>query len=236
MLQNGSARTIETRNTFMTETARDGTPVLETENDSLRRRGYRGYVGGNNGNWGPIGRLQFDFLVSQGLEPSSVLLDIACGSLRAGRHFIPYLDAGNYLGIDIEEDLITAGLEYELDPGVAELKRPEFVVSEDFAFDGFSKVPDFAIANSLFTHLVPADIKLCLGNLAAHRNSTTVFFASFFEVDRPADNPASSDAHKGFFYTRDEMAAFGEASDWTSSYIGHWGHPRNQKLMSFISR
>ena len=92
--------------------------------------------------------MQFDFLCSRGLTPGSVLLDIACGSLRAGRHFIPYLDPTNYLGIELEGDLIEAGLRFEIDPLVLEKKAPEFVASSSFEFSKFLENSDYSIANS----------------------------------------------------------------------------------------
>jgi hypothetical protein len=68
--------------------------------------GPRGFVGGL---WHELGELQFKFLVDHGLRPNHVLLDIACGSLRAGIRLIPYLQSGNYLGIDINSSLIEHG-------------------------------------------------------------------------------------------------------------------------------
>src|SRR5664279_2409282 len=112
--------------------------------------GHRSYIGGL---WDEVGQLQFDFIVAQGLQPQHVFLDIACGSLRAGVWFIPYLDAGNYLGIEKEAELVERGVEHELRPEVAAEKRPEFVISDRFEFARFSKRPDYAIAQSLFTHL-----------------------------------------------------------------------------------
>lgn len=69
-------------------------------------KGHREYVGGL---WHAIGARQFRFMVDEGLEPHHVLLDVACGSLRAGVRFIPYLQPGNYLGIEIRRELIEAG-------------------------------------------------------------------------------------------------------------------------------
>ena len=62
--------------------AHDGS---DASDDALgvRRLGHRAFVGGDGDLWDRIGRLQFDFLVSQGLRPEHVLLDFACGSLRA---------------------------------------------------------------------------------------------------------------------------------------------------------
>ena len=62
------------------------------------RYAHRGYVGGM---WEEIGKVQIDFMVGQGLRPDDVFVDVACGSLRAGRHFISYLDPANYLGLDV---------------------------------------------------------------------------------------------------------------------------------------
>jgi hypothetical protein len=58
--------------------------------------------------------LQLDFMIREGLKPHHKLLDIGCGSLRGGVHFIRYLDAGNYVGIDSNIALLDAGYEIEL--------------------------------------------------------------------------------------------------------------------------
>ncbi len=60
-----------------------------------------GSSGAIGGMWEIIGEVQFEFLVSQGLKPQHRLLDIGCGTLRGGRHFIAYLEAEKYTGIDL---------------------------------------------------------------------------------------------------------------------------------------
>ena len=74
--------------------------------------------------WDEIGKLQFDFLVRSGLQPHHYFLDVGCGSLRGGVHFIPYLETAHYLGIDKEVDLINAGIERELGHDLYESRRP----------------------------------------------------------------------------------------------------------------
>jgi hypothetical protein len=69
--------------------------------------------------------LLFHFLVKEGLRPDHVFLDIACGSPRAGRLLIPYLDPDNYLGIDKHAVLIEAGKTKEIESDVLEAKHPE---------------------------------------------------------------------------------------------------------------
>jgi hypothetical protein len=192
--------------------------------------GHRDYVGGM---WEALGTLQFRFLVDQGLEPQHVLLDVACGALRGGVRFIPYLERGHYLGIEMHQKLIQAGIEKELGQKLHVLKKPEFVVSDKFEFSRFSRQPDFAIAQSLFSHLTAQDIMLCLKNLRAVARPGMKFYASFFESERQEKNAARSEPRGKFLYTRDQMGQFGAATGWSSRYIGDWRHPRDQKMFEY---
>jgi hypothetical protein len=54
------------------------------------------------------------FLKNAELKPHHSLLDVGCGCLRDGIHFIGYLKRGNYVGIDINQSLLDAGYEIEL--------------------------------------------------------------------------------------------------------------------------
>lgn len=198
--------------------------------EGVQQVGHRQYVGGM---FEEIGRLQFEFLVSRGLQPRHTLLDIACGCLRAGVHLIPYLDAGNYLGVDKEQELIDAGLRDELPPGLAEKKRPRILVNGNFAFELFGVRPDFAWAQSLFTHLPPPLIERCLRSLRRVIADEGAFYATFFEVSEPIDNPENPHDHLCFRYTRDEMARMGMKTGWQAEYIGDWRHPRDQMMMRY---
>ncbi|MCC4288864.1 class I SAM-dependent methyltransferase [Vreelandella aquamarina] len=201
--------------------------------ETINAIGHRDYVGGL---WEEIGQLQFNFLVAQGLKPEHTLLDIACGSLRGGVHFINYLNPGNYLGLDKEQELINRGIEHELGKNKQAEKHPEFVISACFEFDHFSKVPDYAIAQSLFTHLVEEDIKACLKNLKAFAGDKSLtFFATFFECETPQKGELdTSHSHAKFEYTRAQMEQFGKETGWQVKYIGDWNHPRGQKMVKYF--
>src|SRR5579862_8973118 len=101
---------------------------LERERRQIAELGHREFVGGM---WDEIGRHQFDFVVAHGLEPHHVLLDVACGALRGGRWFIPYLESRHYLGLDQHQQLLDRGLE-ELGPELVEAKRPELLADAYF--------------------------------------------------------------------------------------------------------
>eukprot|EP00238_Polyblepharides_amylifera_P012081 CAMPEP_0196595620 /NCGR_PEP_ID=MMETSP1081-20130531/81635_1 /TAXON_ID=36882 /ORGANISM="Pyramimonas amylifera, Strain CCMP720" /LENGTH=186 /DNA_ID=CAMNT_0041920255 /DNA_START=411 /DNA_END=968 /DNA_ORIENTATION=- len=60
------------------------------------------------------GKADFDMLKGLGLRPEHTLLEIACGSLRSGIHYIRYLKAGHYYCIERDEYSLRAGIEYEL--------------------------------------------------------------------------------------------------------------------------
>jgi hypothetical protein len=199
----------------------------------VQELGRRGYVGGM---WDEIGRLQFDYLVAQGLRPEHVLLDIACGSLRAGVHFIPYLNAGNYLGVEKEAALVERGLEHELPPEVRDARTPELLVNSEFEFERLSKRPDFAMAQSLFTHLPPDPIELCLSRLRGVASPGLRFYATFFEVRRPVTNLGRPHDHWAWFYTKREMRQMGARTGWDATYIGDWNHPREQMMMLYTPR
>jgi hypothetical protein len=163
-------------------------------------------------------------------------LDIACGALRAGLHFINYLNADNYLGLDKEPELINRGKEHELGKEIQVLKQPEFFISDCFEFSKFSKMPDYAIAQSLFTHLIEKDIRHCLSNLKVFMGDQPLtFYATFFECDTPQQGERdTSHSHAKFEYTRQQMENFGLDAGWQMEYIGDWKHPRGQKMVKYF--
>jgi len=195
--------------------------------------GHRQYVGGD---WDALGRLQFEFMLKMGLKPQHVLLDVGCGALRAGVKFIDYLDEEKYLGLDREKRLIQIGIKQELGRDLMRRKSPEFVVSDSFEFEKFSKQPDFAIAQSLFTHLAEADIRLCLQKLRRFMNPGGRFYATWFITDESHVNESPrSHSHRSFRYPRATVEEFGIKAGWRQRYIGDWAHPRRQMMIEYVA-
>jgi len=190
--------------------------------------GHRQYVGGR---WDEIGRLQFEFLVAHGLLPRHVLLDVACGSLRAGVHLIPYLDRSHYWGLDKESDLIDAGLKKELDPEIRGAKEPQFLINSDFEVSPIRPPADYIWIHSLFTHLSPEVIQHCLRRISNCATAQTICYATFFETRNPTSNPREPHDHEQFFYTREQMREYCLAAGWTMEYVGEWKHPRGQMML-----
>ncbi len=122
---------------------------------------HRDIIGGL---WNEIGDLQLEFLRSNGMTKDSQLLDIGCGSLRLGVRATDFLNSGHYWGTDLNESLLDAGYDKEIVPaGLADkLPRENLVRDGDFNFPGIPHRIDFAIAQSLFTHLPINRLRLCL--------------------------------------------------------------------------
>jgi hypothetical protein len=197
---------------------------------TVRLIGHRAYVGGL---WDEIGKLQLDFMVANGLKPENYLLDIACGSLRAGVRFIEYLEPGHYLGIEKEHELLRSGVDLELGADTYAQKRPELVISGTFEFDKFKAQPNFAIAQSLFTHLPAPLIADCLRKLCKFIGEDGVFYATFSETAPVIVNPRRPHSAVIFRYTRREMINLGLQNGWSAQYLGEWGHPRGQKMVCY---
>src|SRR4051812_31216030 len=65
---------------------------------------------GNRTRYDLMGATQFALLFALGLRESHTVCDVGCGSLRAGRLLIPYLEADRYCGIEPRTDVLEAGL------------------------------------------------------------------------------------------------------------------------------
>lgn len=195
------------------------------------------------GLWHEVGQLQFDYLVSQGLEPHQRMLDVGCGTLRGGVHFAGYLDHGNYFGVDANQDLLDAGT-HELravgiDPGHVTLRR-----TDRFELD-FGVEFDFALAQSVFTHLPLNVIKRCLINVGKALRPGGEFYATFFHNPSAGsdDTPMTVQAidteivthidRNPFCY---ELSAFewaARGTNLTMEHVGEWDHPRCQQMLRF---
>jgi len=198
------------------------------------------------GAWDEIGELQFEFLKGEGLRPSHNLLDIGCGSLRGGTHFVRYLDPGKYFGVDINESLLAAGYEIELrQAGLQDrLPRQNLRCTGDFDLGVFDVRFDFALAQSLFTHLTFNRIRQCLERLADHMKPGGTFFATFFELPEgaPACLPAlhspggvtTHDVDDPYHYRFEDLKYAAAGLPWAVRHIGDWRHPRDQRMAAFV--
>ena len=134
------------------------------------------------GRWEEMGELQFRFLVEHGLRPAHTMLDIGCGTLRGGRHFIRYLDEGHYTGIDLSEKALTFGRDLLIKENLVD-KRPTLLVNEEqhLRFTAFAdQTFDVILAQSVFSHLPKDYIDECFAHLKTIMRADSTFFFTFY--------------------------------------------------------
>lgn len=195
---------------------------------------HRGYVGGM---WDEIGRLQFEWLVSEGLVPDHALIDVGCGALRGGVHFAGYLRSGNYCGIDVNVSLLEAGRRELALAGLSD-KSVRLHATDRFDASVFGTSFDFGISVSLLTHLNANYIILCFAEVKKVMHSQSRVFFTFFEAPYPAcldpvdqgEGVVTHCTHDCYHYSWREISGFAEMAGLNAIYIGDWGHPRNQKM------
>lgn len=206
----------------------------------LRPDWYKERVGRE---WERAGLQQFTFLTEEGLRPSHALLDVGCGSLRAGLHFIRYLEPGRYHGVDIDGELLEAGRRRLRRHGLRG-KAPVLRQMDDFDFPSLGQRFDYALANSVFTHLPLNGILRCLLNIEPVLAEEGRFFATFFE--NPSERnlaPVSHDYQGTAFRTyldRDPyhydfglLEILARKARLRVTYLGAWVKGGSQAMMVF---
>jgi len=126
-----------------------------------------------------LGLHQFELLKACGLRPNHSLLDIGCGSLRAGKFFIPYLDKGNYAGVEPNREILEEGIRHNLDQGTIEEKNPTFSNDDQFTLTSFNRRFDFILAHSILTHAARHQIEKCFAEAQQVVTATSLFFANY---------------------------------------------------------
>ncbi|HXT52374.1 MAG TPA: class I SAM-dependent methyltransferase [Thermoanaerobaculia bacterium] len=202
---------------------------------------HRDLVGGL---WDLAGPQQLRFLVARGLRPWMRLLDLGCGCLRGGLPLVQFIDPGRYYGIDVNASLLAAGLlEVEV-AGLADRLPPGNLLRSD-ALEGWRFGVDFEVvlAHSLFTHLPPAWLRRCLGEMERYVPPGGRFFATYFEWPEglPAEDPlehqpggiVSFADRDPFHYRVEDLRRCAAGLPWELEVIGEWGHPRDQRMALF---
>jgi len=122
---------------------------------------------------------QFNLMTLLGLREFHTLLDIGCGSLRAGRLFIMYLHTGKYYGVEPEKWLVEEGITNECGRDLISLKCPNFLYVDDWSVDQFGVRFDFILAQSVFSHASMPQITRCLANVTKCIHKDSIFAATF---------------------------------------------------------
>lgn len=210
----------------------------ELSAQDIATRHHRDAVGGL---WDQMGRLQFEFLRSRGLERSHHLADIGCGCLRGGVHFIDYLEPGHYFGLDINASLLDAG-QVEVDQHGLRDKAPQLLLDDGFRSSRFGQQFDFMVSVSLFTHLPINHILRCLRESRDALKPDGVYYATYFEapaplwlapLPHPVGGVTTHFDQDPFHYAFEEIEWMANHAGLRVERVGDWDHPRDQKMAAF---
>jgi len=179
-----------------------------------------------------LGALQFTLLSGAGLRGHHQVCDVGCGSLRAGKLLIPFLDKGNYYGIEPNEWLIQEAIEQEIGQDLINLKTPHFLHDENFNISRFGEKFDFLLAQSIFSHASAAQIKTCLKEVRQCLKPEGLFAATFIW---------GKEDYRGEDWVYPACVAYKPASvkNWAWKEFGlkmtttDWPHPNGQNWALF---
>lgn len=139
---------------------------------------YRAYIG-YAVNYDLVAAMTFGLVTTLGLRQQHKLVDIGCGSLRVGRLLIPYLNAGNYIGIEPNEWLVKEGISREVGRDLIRIKKPQFYFSDSPKVLINHSGIDFAVAQSIFSHCGLDLIRGWLAGVAGALAPTGALIATF---------------------------------------------------------
>lgn len=214
---------------------------------SVEKRVKEGYHRGIIGDlWEELGALQLEFLKAKGLRPWHKFIDVGAGSFRAGVKLIPYLSPGHYFAIDSNVSLLEAGYAKEVEALdlSSSFPRANFNVNREFDVSSFGCRFDYGIAQSVFSHMPISMLGNCLSALAPKFRRRAVFYVTVFLVDEKdlyksvqhSPGGVISFCDKDPYHTtvKSLQEIADQTNDWSMEIIGDWGHPRDQKMISFV--
>jgi SAM-dependent methyltransferase len=140
-------------------------------------RHYRAYIGPPD-EYDLVSAMSFNLLTSCGLRQHHRLLDIGCGSLRVGRLLIPYLNAGNYFGLEPNRWLVEDGLRYEVGSDILEIRKPVFIFDTGLESVAADVRFDYVIAQSIFSHTAPDLLDRWMRDISYRLDKNGILFAT----------------------------------------------------------
>jgi SAM-dependent methyltransferase len=147
--------------------------------------------------WNELQQYQFNLLTQLGLTPHHTLLDIGCGPLTVGLKLIPYLEAGNYVGLDVRPAPLIEGYKL-IAKGSLVHKNPTLLLSDSF---GKGSIPgrrfDYIWMSQLSCHLTDAQMRDLFEQANARMTPDAVLL---FDIMDPAIAVPNDASWSGFSF------------------------------------
>ena len=152
---------------------------------------------GPSGIWPHLQQYQFNALTRLGLKPHHSVVDIGCGPLTVGVALIPYLDSGNYAGVDLLPEPLVEAHRRIAQRNLAH-KNPTIVCSTTFGKRELQgRTFDFIWMSQLTYHLDDLQLVLLFEQARSMMHSSSVFL---IDVIDPAIAHEGHQTWRGFSY------------------------------------
>ena len=153
---------------------------------------YRAFVGDPH-NYDLISAVSFQLLTLLGLRDIHSLLDVGCGSLRSGRLLIPYLNSGNYYGLEPNRWLVDEGIKSEVGESEISLKTPSFSYCTDLNEFSEDQTFDYVLLQSIFSHCGADLVSSWLDELIPRMDNDSILIGTYFKLSKDSNE-------KGWLY------------------------------------
>ena len=130
---------------------------------------------------------QIQFLLSRGLKSEHKLMDIGCGTLRGGIPIIRHLNAGNYYGIEVRNEVLEEGKKELIEEKLVD-KNPVLINFSDFDELGIDESFDVVFAFSVLIHLNDEIAEKCFAFVSRCMAQNGSFYANVNVIERPDGN------------------------------------------------
>lgn len=204
------------------------------------------------GEFGEVGRHLVGLLTSLGgLRPEHRVLDVGCSNGRVAAPLTRFLAApGRYEGLDISRASIrwcraAIGRRHgNFRFTFVNVRNGQYnprgrVAPEDFSFPFPARAFDFVFLTSVFTHMLPAEIRRYLAEIARVLSPGGRIFATFFIVPASKDAPAQGDLridHAGPGYRTSNPEIPEEAIAYEEAVLRDWFRAAGFEIVEPIHR
>jgi 2-polyprenyl-3-methyl-5-hydroxy-6-metoxy-1,4-benzoquinol methylase len=161
---------------------------------------YKEHFGGGEKTWDLRGAYQLELMKNFGLKPTKTLLDFGCGPIRAGIHFINYLNKSKYTGYDYNDSFVElAKLKVKEEVELLGKKPNLTSIINESSFESFDYILLFSVLNHA-TSSQRFDFFKAIKNIST---STTVIISHAHWFDDYSDNIYFKDLNYRVFHHLD---------------------------------
>ena len=175
-----------------------------------------------------VGKEFLTLLKDEGLLPEHRLLDYGCGILRGGLQFVPYLNEGNYVGVDISKVRLAQGRALMREAGIDDDRYTLHYVRDCLLEELGDRQFDFVWAHAVLMHMPEEDIVEFLTSLKRHLAPGAVFYFTYFPSEKLGKVTVSRIQVRDFYYPTDYLKRLFEKAGYDfvllpKGYQENWG-------------